>query len=254
MVSVSTREVDNSFTEVTLTSSYALEAGATQEFTGMMRCCFSAAKNFKINGLSMMDEVNEEIKRLNRSYITEQNGGTSGGITPVEPDAEVMVNGYQISTTAEGFRTVYTVDDPSNEVESVGMVYGLADYVKASDMVVNSTNSKVCDCAGTEAGKYSNAVIDSNSASSYVMTMTFVKSKEFYSSEMYVRAYAKLKNGKYIYSDTESVSVYDISDYLYQNKIMNTYNGHVYLFDNILSVVDSAYKEIAYNWNNTLVK
>lgn len=252
--SATTREVDNSFTEVTFTSTSSLEAGATQEFTGMMKCCFSAAKNFKINGLSMMDEVNGEIQRLNRSYITEENGGTSGDITPVEPDAEVMVNGYQISTTAEGFRTIYTVDDPGNEVESVGMIYGLADYATTAEMVINSTNDKVYDRAGTEVGKYSSSVIESDTSTSYAMTMEFIKSKEFYSSEMYVRAYAKLKDGSYIYSNVESVSVYDISDYLYQNKKMNTYDRHAYLYNNILNVVNSGYKEVDYNWSNTLVK
>lgn len=288
-----TREVDNSFTEVTFTSTSSLEAGATQEFTGMMKCCFSAAKNFKINGLSMMDEVNGEIQRLNRSYITEANGGASEQETTteasteapteevtkepeteevtteesteevmteepttslIEENAEIMINGYQISTTAEGFRTVYTVDDPESEVVSVGMIYGLADYVSADEMVVDSTNDKVFDYAGTEIGKFNRSYIDAATSTSYTMTMKFVKSAEFYSSDMYVRAYAKMNDGSYIYSDVESLSVYDVSDYLYQNRNMNTYSSHSYLYNNILSLVTPDYLEVDYDWGGILVK
>lgn len=276
-----TRVVDNSFTEVTLTSTSSLEPGATIEFMGMMKCCFSAAKNFKINGLSMLDEVNAEIQRLNRSYITEENGGTSGEVpteqsteqqteeqteapteTPTEEvttsveksDAEIMVNGYQISTTAEGFRTIYTVDDPDNEVEEVGIVYGLADYTSTEDMVVGSINNKVHSYAGTEAGKFSESYIASETSESYTMTMKFIKSKEFYSAKLYVRAYAKLKSGEYIYSDVKSTSVYDISNSLYSDKKMNTYDSHMYLYNNILKVVNPDYKENDYNWSNTVVK
>lgn len=278
-----TKDVNDSFTEVTLTSQNGMAPGETVEFTGMMKCCFSAAKNFKINGYSMMSEVNDEIKRLNHSYLTEENGNISvetpteevtEAPTSVQPteeptekvteeettkpleeiNAEIMVNGYQISTKEEGFRTIYTIDDPDQEVEQVGMVYGLADYVSTEDMVVNSSNNKVHDYAGTEIGKFSQSFISSASSTSYAMTMKFIKSKEFYASNIYVRAYAKLKDGTYIYSDTKSTSVYKISDYLYQNNKMNTYDNHVYLYNNILRIVNPDYAEKDYDWGNIIVK
>lgn len=268
----STSSVDNSFNEVILTSSSALEAGGTVEFTGMMKCCFSAAKNFKINGLSQLSEVNSEIKRLNRSYITENNGSTTEEpTTPPEVETEtttevptekatessqhnanIIINGNQVSSTVGGFRTVYTVSDPDAEVEDVGIVYGLENYVSENDMIVNSSNSKVSYYQGTDIGKVDFGIADKVSQS-YVMTMKFIDSKDFYNSGMYVRAYAKLSDGSYIYSDIADFSVYELADYLYRNQKMNNLQGHEYLYNNILSVVNSSYGVVDYEWNNILV-
>lgn len=398
--SYSTRDVDNSFTEVTLTSSSGLPAGGTVEFTGMMKCCFSGAKNFKINGLSMLSEVNSEIKRLNRSYITDANGGN----TPVEPpttkapettkpeqitttaqpqetttksqqvttntqpqetttkassgrqpieviglhlenagdnaisvvwgqdqqmidlgqkynvyvdgvkkfsevgcalytiegisagtrtvrvsavldgnesagqtetitvsgadlgtdtttkapeagehSASVEINGYQISTTVEGFRTVYTVDDPDNEVLREGLVYGLAGYVSPDDMVVNSTNNKVYDYAATNEGKINKTFGTSSTVQSYAMTMKFIKTSEFYNAGICVRAYAQLKDGTYVYSNISTTKVYDIADQLYSGLYMNSLTAHNYLYENILKIVNPSYIEKNYDLSKTVV-
>lgn len=270
----STRIVDNSFTEVTLTSSSALEAGGTVEFTGMLKCCFAAAKNFKINGYSMLSEVNEEIRRLNRAYITEENGGSS---TPVEPPTtevptteaptteepttanpvtstvKVSIKGCQISTTVEGYRTIYSVDDPDNEVEKVGLVYGLADLTNPEEMVVNSSNSKVYNYDATEKGKITLQDTTSDTMQHYAMTMTFIKTQEFYTADLYVRAYAQLKDGSYVYSDCATVNVYDIAEELYQGVKMKNYQGHAYLYENILKVVTPSYKEVEFSFENMLV-
>lgn len=350
----SVKTVDNSFSEVTLTMNAAVDAGGTIEFTGMMKCCFSAMKNFKINGFSQMSEVNEEIKRLNRSYITEENGGT----TPVEPEtpteapttkpvdpetptdpvvekpvvpfgivwsssavgqltvemgnpangqtyniyidgefvknvplgmttlegiaggnhtltltgvlngmesegiseqvtvmagsASVSIKGFQISTTVEGYRTIYTVDDPNNEIVKAGLVYGLADYATPSDMVVNSTNNKVHDYAATDAGKIT-VPGTSSSVQNYAMTMKFIKTKDFYTANVYVRAYAQLKDGTYIYSDNKTANVNNIAKILYENSGMSNLQSHTYLYDNILKVVDPAYTSKAFDYNYSLV-
>ena len=41
---------------------------------------------------------------------------------------------------------------------------------------------------------------------------------------------------------------------LYQGRKMNTFSGHSYLYDKILKVVNSNYKEVDYNWNDIVVK
>ena len=72
----SVRDYNYAMNEVTLTSSSGLANNGTVEFTGMMKCCFSALKNFKLNGYSQLKEVNAEIARLNRAFITDEyNGG-----------------------------------------------------------------------------------------------------------------------------------------------------------------------------------
>lgn len=264
------KNINNTFDEVTLTSQNGLAPGESVEFTGMMKCCFSAAKNFKINGLSMLSEVNNEIKRLNRSYITKENGGSTPETPTEQPTKEnptteapteaptkenittkaqsevkVSVDGYQISTSSEGFRTVYSIADEDSQVENVGMVYGLADKCNDKDMTVGSRNNYVYNYQATNSGKL-DKIVGSSCTSSYAMTMKFIKSADFYKSNIRVRAYAKLKDGTYVYSNCESVSVYDIADTLYTGKLMKNAGAHEYLYNNILSVVNSSYAKVDY--------
>lgn len=165
----------------------------------------------------------------------------------------VEINGYQISTTVEGFRTVYSVIDPENEIVSAGLIYGLTNHVSEEDMVISSRNSSVYSFEATNAGKLNKSFSSDENAKSYAMTMKFIKLPEFYDSEIIVRAYAQLSDGTYIYSNTSSCSVYRIADTLYQNMYMNTEDGHDYLYNNILSVVNPAYQFKEYDWNHTIV-
>ncbi len=275
-----TKDAANSdFTEVTLTSSSALDAGQTVEFTGMMKCCTSGMKNFKINGMSMASEVNAEIARLNRSYITEQNGNSEEDETVTqeptteEPTTEkpsetqsqeesssatthaatVDVNGFQISTRAEGFRTVFTIADPKKEVQEAGLVYGLDDYAEDSDIVVNSSNSTVYSYVATDVGKV-NVGYNNSTTQSYAMVMKFIKNAKFYSAKICVRAYIKYADGTYQYSNIRKKSVYEIADQLYQGYKMTTLAGHDYLYNSILKVVNPSYEELEYDWQSSLVK
>ena len=171
-----------------------------------------------------------------------------------EDDFTIEINGYQISTTVEGHRVVYSVADPNDEVVSSGLVYGLSDYATAADMVVNSSNSSVKSYQSTEAGKCPISYSTFEGGQSYTMTMQFVNTAKYFSDKMMVRAYAQLKNGKYVYSDVKTYTIYSIADTLYQGRKMNTFSGHSYLYDKILKVVNSNYKEIDYNWNDIVVK
>lgn len=163
------------------------------------------------------------------------------------------ITGYQVSTTLEAYRTLYSIADPSGKTEEVGLVYGLTDSVTEADMIVGSTNSTVFSYAATSAGKSEINYSDNADATTYVRTMTFIKSPEFFNEDLSIRAYAKLTDGSYIYSSISTVSVFRIADTLYQNRLMSNINGHNYLYDSILTVVDPSYQEVEYDAGSIIV-
>ena len=164
------------------------------------------------------------------------------------------INGYQINTSMEAFRTLYSVSDPSDKVEEVGLVYGLTKYVSESDMVVGSTNNTVYSHSATAEGKNNICYSEMKSAQTYVMTMKFVKNVDFFKNQISVRPYAKLKDGTYAYGEIVSKSVYQIADVLYQNQLMGNAAKHDYLYNNILSFVDSSYVKKDFKGSSTIVK
>lgn len=168
--------------------------------------------------------------------------------------AAVEINGFQISTTIGGFRTVYSVSDPADEIASCGLVYGLEGYASEDDMVVDSSNNTVFDYMATTRGKTSVVYSSLTEAVSYVMTMRLIKQADFYNMKMFVRAYAKLIDGSIIYSDSKSTSIYSVADYLYNNGKMGTKEAHTYLYDNILTVVNSQKEVVDYDWTSSVVK
>ncbi len=174
--------------------------------------------------------------------------------TSVQTQAKLEINGCQISTTYEGFRIIYSVSDVKSEVDSIGLVYGLEGYATDAEMVVNSSNKTVYSYEANGTGKLNAQYSSLPSAKSYAMTMKFIKNAAFYTTPIKVRAYAKLKNGQYIYTNIRSYVMYNVADYLYKNQLMNTIYGHDYLYDSILKVVNSAYQRIDYNLDNTLVQ
>lgn len=179
--------------------------------------------------------------------------GVYGSNVRAASGALVEINGYQISTIVEGFRTVYSVNDPDNEVTASGLIYGLADDVSEKDMIIGSANSMVYAYQSTAAGRSEISYGRYENAKSYAMTMRFIKSAEFYSAEMVIRAYARLSDGTYIYSSPCYYSVYKIADSLYQKAKMNTKENHDYLYDNILSRVNPEYEEVDYHWGGPVI-
>ena len=69
-----------------------------------------------------------------------------------------------------------------------------------------------------------------------------------------IRAYAKLSDGSYVYSNVAEYSIYNVAKVLYDNAMMNTSAGHDYLYNSILKVVDSNYKTVDYNWSSIVAK
>lgn len=168
-------------------------------------------------------------------------------------DVQIEINGFQISTRLEAFRTIYSVADTTNKTEEVGIVYGLTDSVSESDMIVGSKNETVYSYAATPLGETGVKYSSFDNGKSYCRTMEFIKTADFYRRGISVRAYAKLKDGTYIYSDISNTSVYRIANTLYKNNLMSNMSGHEYLYNSILSVVDSSYARVEFRGKDTIV-
>ena len=164
--------------------------------------------------------------------------------------ASVAINGCQINASAEGFRVVYSVNDPDNEVAHAGLIYGLADYATDNDLYVGSTAKSVYDYEANDSAKLKKSY---GIGQSYAMTMTNIKNANFYHAQISVRAYIRLKNGTYVYGNIKKFTVYDLAHYLYQHKEMTNEVSHNYLYTKILSIADSNYQKVEFDWNKTLV-
>jgi len=168
----------------------------------------------------------------------------------------IEINGYQISYTADGMRTVYSVESKINglSVVSSGIVYSLSDYVDETELYVGSDSEYVKSFASTTEGKFEKAFIDSETASSYAMTMKFgPKTAEEFKAGWRIRAYAQLEDGTYVYSKAYKYTIFDIADKLYQNVMMPSFARHNYLYTDILSVVDSNYTIKNFDWSIPIV-
>lgn len=201
------------------------------------------------------DETTDETTKTPETTteeVTTEKATQAETETSTATSVNLEINGCQVSTINEGFRVIYSVNDPDNQVVSAGLVYGLG--VQDSDMVVGSANSYVYSYQATDAGKMDTTVSQYANAQSYAMTMKFIKTAEFYNSQIDVRAYVQLKDGRYVYSDIKKFTVYDIADYLYQNEFMSNKAGHDYLFNNILSMANAGYVYKEFDMGKMLVK
>lgn len=147
-------------------------------------------------------------------------------------------------------RTVYSVDSVINQKEVIGygMLYSLADYADEEDMHVGSSSKYVKSVEGTKNGQLSINASDSDIASSYAMTVCFTsKQAAEYTDKWTVKAYAKLIDGTYVYSDAKTFCAYDVADILYKNSMMNNISAHNYLYENILTLVNKEYTKVEYS-------
>lgn len=175
-------------------------------------------------------------------------------------ESGIMIDGFQVNATKNGVKTIYSVEPEidGQKVIEKGLVYGLSDYTTESDMYVGCESEYVESYESTEEkGLFPMKYSESDNASTYVTTMLHEigdTSEMGLTADYSVRAYAKLENGKYVYSDIEKYSIYGLSDYLYKNNLVSTEAQHNYLYDNILSVVNPEYEYVEYINKNTYVE
>lgn len=181
----------------------------------------------------------------------------------IRVSGDVKIEGYQMNTAIGGNRVIGSVEPKidNQEVTGWGLIYGLTKAngndmgVANEDMYVGSNDPYVMSYDSTPVGTIDVVMGSSETATYFVRTMLFSSftAAEF-SAEYKIRAYAILADGSYVYSNIADYSIYSVADGLYQNKMMNTITAHNFLYNKILKVVDSAYKEVDYNWGNTVAR
>lgn len=192
--------------------------------------------------------------------------------TEVTISNDIKVTGYQMTSSLHnidgnmGFRVVYQMEPTidGKNVAEIGLVYGIAygdSPITESDVVYGSDNRYVESYAATESGKVSLEMEDSKTASYYARTMSCGMadgadniSATAYTTQYYVRVYAKLSDGSIVYSQVNQFKIYDVADYIYQNQMVSNRAMYDYLYTKILKYVTSDYKEGNFNWNDTIVK
>lgn len=198
-----------------------------------------------------------------KAYIANIDSFHFSDTASVQYSDDVKIEGFQISTSVGGSRVVGSVEPTINSqtVTKWGLVYGLVSVgnnnfeISENDFFVTTSNPYVVAYDSTSAGTIDAKFGSSSTATYFVRTMTYgMQNVLAYTACYKVRAYAVLEDGTYVYGDISHYSVYKIADYLYQHIQMNSLNSHNYLYDNILKVVDSNYKTVDYDWNNTIVK
>lgn len=170
---------------------------------------------------------------------------------------DLEINGYQISYTVKGLRTVYSCNnkvDGQNVVER-GLVYGLKNKINDSDLYVGSSSAYVNSYKATAKGELGyNYSTNMPNATSYAMTMLFSNSSiaEF-TINWSLRAYAKLEDGTYVYSNVNSYVIENVASKLYDGCKMQNKAGHEYLYNDILKKINPAYPMVDFDWGSGIV-
>ncbi|MCR5703389.1 MAG: catalase [Eubacterium sp.] len=180
---------------------------------------------------------------------------TTPEVTTQEPTTEnvaegLEINGCQINYLYGGVRTIYTVTDTidGKQVVERGLTYGVGGYANPEDVSVGSNSEYVASFATGQNGilsqNYSNTL---TTGTSYGMTLKFAAgtTKEF-QTIWYIRVYAKLSDGTVVQGPLNYYQIYDLADFLYQNRGMPNQTGHDYLYNYILKVVKPDYIRIPF--------
>ena len=180
-----------------------------------------------------------------------------------EQTAKPQILGFQISNNVGGIRVVAEAEPriAGKNVTGFGLVYGLNAYgdksnlVSDSQMVLSGNNPYVFSYESTANGISAVSLGETGTATTFVQTMKFKTNSALeMNAEYKVRAYARLEGGEVVYSDeVVDYSAYRVANYLYQNRMMSSKNGHNYLYSNILSVVSGNYEPIDYDWSSVIV-
>lgn len=231
-------------------------------------------KNGKYFTIIIKDHYDREQVKLvvkNNLYVEEttvQEETTIPEETTMQQSPEIRtspllnVEGYQISHSLGASRVVASVEPvvEGKRVINTGMVYAIEnldgkDYITDDNQLyVGNDNRFVISYQTTDIGYLNTVMGDSLTAMYYARTMTFgANTIAAFNTRYKVRAYAQLEDGTYVYSNVENYTVYNIAQKLYDNCKMNTYVGHQYLYDMILSKVTPGYREVDYDWGTSLV-
>ncbi len=248
--------IDGTFMENVVLSAYTYSgftAGEhTLELSGVLNGFESERASFTVNVMAEETTTVPETTTVQETTTVPET--TTVQETTTEEAIAVDIKGFQINTSIEGFRTVYSVSGNPDKISEVGLIYGLQGYSSNADMVLNNSNDYVFtykDLTGglAQTKDYHLMTSDTSfeSRKDYMMTMKYgALSKRFLTAPVLVRAYAKDNQGNVIYGTIKTITVYDLADYLYQNKKMTTLAEHNYLFTRILYRVNESYSGVSY--------
>ena len=200
-----------------------------------------------------VDYVRYYVKDSSAIETTTQEVTTQQETTKAVVLPKVDIDGYQISYINKGLRTVYTVEDEDNLVDSSGLIYGYGD-MNSDNMIIGSTNAYIHSYESTINGLLPVSIGGTDMSKSYAMTMKFIDTKEYYNAQFYIRPYLKLKDGTYVYGEVYKYNVYSVAEMLYKNGQMANQTAHNYVYDSILRVVNPSYEKIDYDWNSSIIK
>ncbi len=188
----------------------------------------------------------------------------SGDLELTSDDLEIT--GYQMTSTfggeegTIGLRVVYQTEQTVNNEtpEEIGLVYGLDTdgTMTAADVVVGSDSEYVASFAATSEGKLDKQMGTSTTASYYAMTMNTgndTVTTDAFTTKYFVKPYAKMSDGTYVYGKAYSYTVFKVANYLYQNNLISTKSTYDCLYNKVLHFVDSTYEQGDFDWNNTIV-
>lgn len=237
---------------------FALGGGANGE-----KLAESTSMNLRISDVFFetqveTDETTEEptTKEVTTAEPTTEEITTEEPTTEVAIAEGVQIEGYQISTSYEGFRVIGSVEPKINNqtVKSKGLIFGLSNLkgtqnmgISENDMVVGSPSPYVRSYEITGEGILNSQMGLSSTATYYAVTMHFgAKNVGAFKTQYAVRSYAELADGTYVYSKVSYLNVYDVASYLYTNTKMSNEAAHDYLYNTILKVVNPAFEKVEY--------
>ena len=191
------------------------------------------------------------------AQTTTQAQTTSSNQTSIKISNDLEINGYQISYTVKGLRTVYSFNnkvDGKNVVER-GLVYGLKNRINDQDLYLGSNSAYVNSYKATSKGElgynYSKTMAN---ATSYAMTMVFANSSvSEFTTNWALRAYAKLEDGSVVYSKVNTYVIENVASQLYDGCKMQNKAGHEYLYNDILKKINPAYPIVDFDWGSGIV-
>lgn len=217
------------------------------------------------NIVKIVDFFNNEFTVVIRSgnpYPEEDTQAPTEPVTEKPQEDAIQIEGFQISTSFEGFRIVSSVEQAIGDqnVTNWGIIYGVKilngrtdTEISEDDLVAGANSTYVKAYESTAKGTLPYVFGESKTATYYARTMKFgKKSKGALTSVYMVRPYAMLEDGSCVYGEVKSFTVNQIADLLYKNIMMNSLEEHNYLYNNILKIVDPDYTEVNYEWSKTI--
>lgn len=186
-------------------------------------------------------DIGQNITVSGKNYTVKN----TGVIYTIDPNSsgnsadDVLDNTYSILNTQAISGNEYTYRG-ARQYNNMDYTYG---YVTTDNGILSKEDGTM---------KYvrtmsNNSYYDSNDSTLKVMTNSF-----------HVRGFVVAEDGTLIYgTDTVTMSIPEVANYLYKNVLSSNYNGHAYLYDTILSKIDNKnpyYCDhiVDYGWNDNL--